>query len=608
MTAIEACQRNIRLGCVDAARQLIDAAESESPQWKIEQCFANLLEFKTPPNLAIDSDKLDENTRCRKLVLDGIMLNRHRDPLGALAKLQLASQFAENLSDIFKLDVALETARVYVWMGNANAAKDQLLLALSLAQHEFKFVVLHRLAELYAEVERWQTALTYLEQAKTNSTHMQHSVYYVQALQCDVRVRLALGLDCQKSLARLQDLNATLPDYLQFKTLALKAENALAHSTAQVEIAALKCHPLSQAPEHFEFAVAHMLGGRAFFNAGNFNQAIAAFQTALNWFLDEDLAVRLVEARLFLARSFAKIGQQNSAASELEIARQYCQSHTLSLQLEKVETCFAELNLALFPVVESQRSVSTGNWKNRQAYVLLEKLGEGGQGAVFRAHDNAREKIVALKKLKANSTSALNTLAREVRAANAVALPTVASILACGQEDDGSLYMVQNFVSGQSLRKLMGAAEEPATVLRHVHSISQTLGELHSQGIVHGDVKPENIIITDSGEAVLVDFGLAHTQGDGTRLRKGATAAYAPPAWPAQFRPQKWRDEYALGIMILEAMGAKPTATSSWKTTFENLPPQSGVNAEIAAHLARNFLAAIRFKDDAQKLWAKLWR
>ena len=545
----------VRNGLVEKAFGL--AGKTSGQAVLVEAALLELLQFQLPDTTKLNLKTEEAATRTRALLLQGIILNRQRDPLGALAKFQDALQAAGS-DAILKIDVWLETAKAYVWLGNSGAAIDLLLQALSsTAQKSSQFLVFCRLSDLYAELERWQMAKHYIDLAKAAATGLHDSIYYVQLLECEARVGLGSGQDFSSTLSALQNREKNLTAYLQFRLHVLLVEKELAThniAAANIALARLQALPLCSKFENFEYTVAQVLSARFDLLQENPKTALLKLTKARDWFAEEDLAVRLIDARLLLAKAYMQDAQNNAAAVELHTARDYCQSRGLSLQLEKVESSFANFNLALYPITETHR-FSSSNWKNRQAYVIMEKLGEGGQGAVFRAFDNARQKIVAFKKLKAKGAAALEALAREVRSANAAAIPNVARMIACGAEEDGSLYMVQEFVDGKSLRALLLAGEKPAVLLQHLAAVAQTLNAIHTKGVVHGDVKPENILVTAEGKTVLVDFGLARVAAHDRATTGGATARYAPPSLAAQFRSAQWRDHYALGVMLNECAG-----------------------------------------------------
>ncbi len=583
----------VMCGLADRAQSLL--GQSPGFDVRVEAALLALLQFQLPDIPDLNSDLVDAATQCRFLMLQGIVLNRKRDPLGALAKFQEALQSAG--SDRFlQIDVFLETAKAYAWLGNSSTAIDFLLQALSLStQKSSQFLVFSSLADLYAELERWQMAQHYAALSQASSHGLEDSIYYTQLLECEARIELALGKEGSSPLAALQNREPKLPAYLQFRLAVLLLEKVLVaqdRAASAGALAKLQHLSLCAVPESFEFTVTQVLSARLDLLQENPKPAISKLIQARDWYADEDLAVRFVDALILLTKAYAQNGQKNEAAIELNIARTYCQARGLGLQLERVESAFADYDLVLYPITESKRSSSSGSWKNRQAYVILEKLGEGGQGAVFRAFDNARNKTVAFKKLKIKGAAALEALAREVRSANWAAVPNVARVLACGTEDDGSLYMVQELINGQSLRAMLVKGEKPPILIAHLQTVAKTLKALHAKGIVHGDVKPENILIDADGATILVDFGLARITGRDPVEKVGATARYAPPALAAQLRAAQWRDTYALGVMLCECLGPEET-------------PEAHAARKLAAKLTRSFnwpFAASDYEADWNKL------
>ena len=428
------------------------------------------------------------------------------------------------------------------------------------------------MSDAYAEVERWLYARRYVRLAEALAKPFAKSVYWLQLQECAARVNLALDEDPGNYLAQLEKTHGKLSPYLQFRWQALRIENALRvnDKSAQSLLAQAEQLPDCLAPESFEAIVISVLRAKHELHQARPKAAIAPLQQARDWYVDEDLAVRLIDVRILLAKALSADGQTVAAAAELDAARNYCSSRNLNVQLEKVDTAFADLHLTLHPITETSRVTSENAWKNRQAYVLLQKLGAGGQGEVYLAHDNARSKNVALKRLKAlprYSSNLLDALEREVRGANAAAAPGMARIFACGQESENAFYIVQEYVPGPSLRKLI---EQGQPTLSIVIALAETLKSLHMRGVVHGDVKPENVIITPEGSTMLVDFGLASLTRDKIENQFGATARYAPPFLATKFRDAAWRDRYALGLILLECLGAKlPEAREAkWQDAF----------------------------------------
>jgi serine/threonine-protein kinase len=208
-------------------------------------------------------------------------------------------------------------------------------------------------------------------------------------------------------------------------------------------------------------------------------------------------------------------------------------------------------------------------------YRIVEEIGAGGMGVVFRARDEQLDRDVALKVLPASSfrdPAARSRLLREARAAAALNHPHICTVYEVG-EADGQMYIAMELVEGQTLSaSLAGGALPPEQVLGCGVQLAGALGHAHERGVLHRDLKSANVIITGEGRAKVLDFGLAKRfsedeLGEVTRSQASLTAPGAVVGTLAYMAPEQLRgqpadarsDVWALGVVLYEmATGALP--------------------------------------------------
>ncbi|MBZ5589496.1 MAG: serine/threonine protein kinase, partial [Acidobacteriia bacterium] len=169
-------------------------------------------------------------------------------------------------------------------------------------------------------------------------------------------------------------------------------------------------------------------------------------------------------------------------------------------------------------------------------YLILERLGGGGMGVVFKAEDTKLKRFVALKFLPAGLTrdrDAKENLVHEARSASALDHPNVCTIHEIDETPDGQVFICMAYVDGESLRtRLARGPMDTEEALAVATQVADGLAHAHAHGIVHRDIKPGNLMLARDGTVKIVDFGLAMLTGKPRVSSDGqvaGTAAYMSP-------------------------------------------------------------------------------
>ncbi len=194
-------------------------------------------------------------------------------------------------------------------------------------------------------------------------------------------------------------------------------------------------------------------------------------------------------------------------------------------------------------------------------YRILEKLGSGGMGVVYKAQDTKLDRTVALKFLPPELTrdeQARKRFIHEAKAASALDHPNICTIHEIDETDEGQIFIAMACYRGEPLtEKLERGTLTPEEALRIATEVAQGLAKAHAQDIVHRDVKPGNVFIADDGQVKILDFGLAKLGGLTKLTREGSsvgTVAYMSPEQARGEEVDARTDVWSLGVMLYEML------------------------------------------------------
>ena len=295
--------------------------------------------------------------------------------------------------------------------------------------------------------------------------------------------------------------------------------------------------------------------GKCFVQKGMLDLALQEFKKIS---IDDELKEILYE-----------LAQHFEAKNDLVGAKQvYKQLFAADINFRNVKAKFEMLaGSTSDPMVfEKTTILNSLSEKAKRRYELLEELGRGAMGIVYRAKDNELDDIVALKILPdnlSNNPEAVHRFKTEARSARRLSHPNIVRIHDIGEEL-GRKYISMEFVDGTDLKKIYresGGRIPLRQIIHYMIVTARALAYAHSIGIIHRDVKPANILISKNDEVKITDFGIAKMieSTDATMIGSViGTPLYMSPEQVNGIPVDKRADIYSLGVMIYELLNGKP--------------------------------------------------
>jgi serine/threonine protein kinase len=237
-------------------------------------------------------------------------------------------------------------------------------------------------------------------------------------------------------------------------------------------------------------------------------------------------------------------------------------------------------------------------------YRLDQRIGGGESADTYRAYDVVLNRPVALKLLRtefASDRTSFARFAREARAAAAVNHPNVVQVYDYGVHE-GQAFLVMTYVAGRNLKQVVEAEGQlsPAYAVRLLRRVLRGLGAIHAAGIVHRDIKPQNILVGNDGQVRVADFGIARGPADATLTSHGTAIGTVAYMAPEQIRGEPVSaatDLYAVGAVLFESLTGRPPFQAEHPVAImhahlQTPPPnpsqlRSGISTALAAIVQR---------------------
>jgi hypothetical protein len=518
----------------------------------------------------------DPPRKAKLLIARATATNRLGFPGEALADLQDAVRLLEQIGDRVALkETWREIALVYTWRGDTGQAALALLHAIAQSGADPTNIALALIqgGRVLQEIGRPDDAQALITRALeiggtqlANGERQRAAINLVQAL-----VACGRAAEAAERLDRLDLAGATA----RLRRLALIERSRIALASgniagAKAALDDVKRSLAGAAEGSFDLIELHQGQAEVALAEHDDDAAITLLSAVIARCADDDLAGREIEARLIAARALERLGRAEECERTLAAGLRRASARGLAGHADRLRGELTRRGRpeslwlpGLAPAPTSSRSAA-------ERFVRRRALGTGGFGSVQRAYDLDLGIEVALKRVSlhavfdtATRNAQSNAARAEVAAASRIAHPGVGKVYGMLDEGDGDLLVIREFVEGHTLRDAMATALPRPQQQMILSRIAMSLAAVHEAGLVHRDVKPENIVLRRDGEPVLIDFGIARDLGSFDRSPSG-TPRYAAPEQIRGARVDARADLYALGVVAHELLlGRMPTEAAT---------------------------------------------
>jgi len=584
---------------------------SQDPRAALDACLADLAENKPadavlarlrPLEPALRDDAL---ARVRFLRAKATATNRLGFASEALGDLHEARRLLEDSNETAELaEIFRAIATVFSWRGESREAALALLRVVAEAGDDRRTVALALIegGRLQMEIGRPADARALFGRALSPGIELPKREVqraWVNLLQSCVA---AGHIDAAR--AQLATADETLKGAPARLLLLRELENArcalaardFPSASAALDRAALHAPQSLDAFERVEIAEAQAEFSLARGDAAN---ATALLTSVIARYADDDLAAREVRARLVQARALEALGRSDEAERTLGAALRRALARSLTGYADEVRSRLMADYGGTGRIAETP---SLNEVDPAQRFVRQRALGSGAFGKVFRAYDLELGIEVAIKRAARGENydpalrdQLLQAARTEALAAARLDHPGVARVFGLLTVQGGDTLVIEEFVEGETLRQTMESGLDRARSLTLLSRIAYALAAVHGAGLIHRDLKPDNVILRGNDAPVIIDFGVALLAGGRHQAGTGTPAYMAPEQASGQSVDAR-ADLYTLGVMAHEMLtGARPDAPRSMLpfTGFARIRKirgsltAAGIAPEIAELVAR---------------------
>ncbi|MDM7861125.1 serine/threonine-protein kinase [Alteromonas sp. ASW11-36] len=504
------------------------------------------------------------------LYLSGILLNRASRRTRAMASFLAAEKLAENQQKvIWRIEVLLERSTLFAWMGQTLAATDDLMLAIALLASidypEAQQASWSKLGHINWERNDYQKALAFFslatEQGRTILDHDSLAKLGVEVAQCHCELN-----QYDQAVASLANIHTEqVSTYTQFLVLLLKLRLLDFHANSS-SLSTIKAQ-IEQIMDGSEWqSAAYMAALGAYLVNHEPQQALDYLREAEVYFTKHALLPHLWRCRIQQVYAHHKLEQQTEAAQMLMNAKQVAtETHNRRL-LEVADQLAIQFDLPAGLEIKHSVAIADDYSRAENGFLVIDKLGKGGYGTVYRAYDMVKQCEIALKIFDFSDPSSTvmvgdleQSLQAELQLISQLNHPRLIVPKSYGKVDQFRFYVTSRFVEGKNLRAQISQLNTERLLLV-LSDVANGLVYAHQKGIIHRDIKPENILIDEDNRAYLIDFGNAMSVS--SKLHKSdasGTLPYMSPEVLEGKRSSPAQDIFALSVVCCEALlGAHP--------------------------------------------------